>query len=390
MTHRIRAGSTTYTSCVLGPAEVGCNKWVSNDSVDDGDGMEQWCSLAEDAEDVIWAFHAYIRLKCCLVAGYLHLTLSRVLPLISWYPYHYLQPVPPSLCPLPWKLWKPESDSRDFRQTPGKRQKGETQPSTAALPVFSGITQSLNLTVELGTLDSGAKDGKTFTKQDSMQCNITSPFSCLCPCDTHLTPVFSPAFFRGKGVEAQRGWGWLPRLCAKEHASNSKPVFFPLDLAASLQAPNEQVSSHIWMWELDHKEGRVLKNWCFWTVVLEKTLESPLDCKEIKPVSPKGNWPWISIGRNDAEAEAPKLWPPDVKSRLTGKDPVAQKDGGQEEEGTTEDEMVGRHHWLNRYKSEQTQGTSKGQGSLVCCSPWGCKELATEHHHHLIYNLQGM
>ena len=103
-------------------------------------------------------------------------------------------------------------------------------------------------------------------------------------------------------------------------------------------------SSRVWMWELDHKESWVLKNWCFWTVVLEKTLESPLDCIEIQPVHPKGNQSWIFIGRTDAKAEAPILWPPDVKSWLIGKDPDAGKDWRQEEKGMTEDEMVGWHH----------------------------------------------
>ena len=101
------------------------------------------------------------------------------------------------------------------------------------------------------------------------------------------------------------------------------------------------------MWELDHKKSWALKNWCFWTVVLEKTLESPLDCKEIQPVHPKGDQSWVFIGRTDAEAEAPILWPPDVKSWLIRKDPDAGKDWRQEEKGTTEDEMVGWHHWLN-------------------------------------------
>ena len=100
-------------------------------------------------------------------------------------------------------------------------------------------------------------------------------------------------------------------------------------------------SDHVWLWELDHKEGWVLKKRYFWIMVLEKTLESPLDCKEIKPVNPKGNQPWMFIGRTDAEAEAPILWPPDVKSRLTGKDPDGGKDWGQKEKGATEDEMVG-------------------------------------------------
>ena len=111
-------------------------------------------------------------------------------------------------------------------------------------------------------------------------------------------------------------------------------------------------SSHVWMWELDCKESWAPKNGCFWTVVLEKILESTLDCKEIQPVIPKGNQYWILIGRTDAEAETPILWPPDVKSLLICKDPDAGKDWGQEEKGTTEDEMVGWHHWLNGHESE--------------------------------------
>ena len=106
-------------------------------------------------------------------------------------------------------------------------------------------------------------------------------------------------------------------------------------------------SSHAWMWELDYKERGVQKNWCFWTVVLEKTLESPLDCKDIQPVNPKGNQSWIFIKRTDVEAETPILWPPDTKSWLLGKDPDAGKDWGREEKGMTEDEMVGWHHRLN-------------------------------------------
>ena len=119
------------------------------------------------------------------------------------------------------------------------------------------------------------------------------------------------------------------------------------------------------------------KNWCFRTVLLENMLESPLDCKEIKPVNPKENQPWLFIGRTDAEAETPILWPPDSKSWLIGKDPDAGKDWRQEEKGMTEDEMVGWYHWLNGPDFEQTLGDSEGQGSLACCSPWGCKELNT-------------
>ena len=130
------------------------------------------------------------------------------------------------------------------------------------------------------------------------------------------------------------------------------------------------------MWELDHKEGWVLKNWCFWTVVLEKTLESPLDSKEIKPVNLKGNQPWIFIGRTDAEAEAPKLRPPDEKSQLTGKDLDAGKDWGQEEKGPTEDEMVGWHHWFTGHEFEQPPGDSEGQGTW-CAAVHGIAKSQT-------------
>ena len=128
------------------------------------------------------------------------------------------------------------------------------------------------------------------------------------------------------------------------------------------------------MWELDYKERWVPKNWCFWTVVLEKTLESPLDCKEIKVVNPEGNQLWIFIWRIVAEAEAPTLWPPDAKSCLTGEDLDVGKDWGQEEKGMTEDGMVGWHHWLNGHEFEQALGDSEGQGSLECYSPWGRKD----------------
>ena len=130
-------------------------------------------------------------------------------------------------------------------------------------------------------------------------------------------------------------------------------------------------SSYVWIWELDRKESWALKNRCFWTVVLEKTPESPLDCKEIKPVNPKGNWSCIFIGRTDAEAEVPILWPPDGKNWLFGKDFDAGKDWRQEEKGMTEDEMVACHHSFNGYEFEHTPGDCEGQESLACCSPWG-------------------
>ena len=113
------------------------------------------------------------------------------------------------------------------------------------------------------------------------------------------------------------------------------------------------------------------------TVVLEKTLESPLDCKEIQPIHPKGNQPWIFSGRTDAEAETPILWPPDAKIWLSGKDPDTTKDWRQEENGTTEDEMVGWHHRLDGHEFEQAPGEAEGQGGLACCSPWGHKESDT-------------
>ena len=128
------------------------------------------------------------------------------------------------------------------------------------------------------------------------------------------------------------------------------------------------------MWELVYKESWVLKNCCFWTVVLEKILESPLDSKEIQPVHPKGDQSWVFIGRIDVEAETPILWPPDAESWLMLKDPDAGKEWGQEEKGTTEDEMAGWHHWLNGHESGWTLEAGDGQGGLACCDTWGHKE----------------
>ena len=137
-------------------------------------------------------------------------------------------------------------------------------------------------------------------------------------------------------------------------------------------------SGHVWMWELDYKESWAPKNWCFWTVVLEKTLESPLACKEIQLVHPKGNQSWVFIGRADVEAETPVLWSPHVKNWLIGKkDPDVGEDWRQEEKGMTEDEMVGWHHRLDGHEFEQALGVGDRQGRLACCSPWGRKELDT-------------
>ena len=128
---------------------------------------------------------------------------------------------------------------------------------------------------------------------------------------------------------------------------------------------------------LDCEKSWAWKNLCFWTVVLEKTLENPLDSKKIKPVNRKGNQPWIFIGRTDAETETPMLWPHDTKNWLIWKDPDAGKDWRQEDKGMTEDEMVGWHHWFDGCEFEQVPGVGDGQGSLVCCSPWGRKESDT-------------
>ena len=136
-------------------------------------------------------------------------------------------------------------------------------------------------------------------------------------------------------------------------------------------------SGHVWMWELDCEESWVSKNWCFWTVLLEKTLESPLDCKEIQPVHSEGDQPWDFFGRNDAKAESPVLWPPQAKSWLIGKDSDAGRDCGQEEKGMTADEMAGWHHWHNGHGSEWIPGVGDGQGGLACCDSWGLKESDT-------------
>ena len=133
-------------------------------------------------------------------------------------------------------------------------------------------------------------------------------------------------------------------------------------------------SGHVWMWELDCEESWGPKKWCFWTVVLEKTLESLLDCEEIQPVHPKGDQSWVSIGRTDVEVETPILWPPGAESWLIWKDPDAGKDGGQEEKGITEDEMVGWHHWHNGHGFGWTLGVGDGQEGLACCDSWGHKE----------------
>ena len=136
-------------------------------------------------------------------------------------------------------------------------------------------------------------------------------------------------------------------------------------------------SRHVWMWELDCEESWASKNWCFWTAVLEKILESPMDCKEIQPVHSQGDQSWDFFGRNDPKAENPVLWPPHAKSWLTGKDSDAGRDCRQEEKGTTENEMAGWHHWLDGCGFRWTPGVGDGQGGLASCDSWGHKESDT-------------
>ena len=168
-------------------------------------------------------------------------------------------------------------------------------------------------------------------------------------------------------------------LLGRKIMSNLDSIFKSRDIANKGSSSQRYGFScgHVWIWELDCEEGWTPKNWCFWTVVLEETLESPLDCKEIQPVHSKGDESWIFIGRTDAEAETPILWLPDVKNWLIGKDPDAGKDWRREEKGTTEDEMVGRYHRLNGHEFRWTPGVGDGQRGLACCSAWSRKELDT-------------
>ena len=151
-------------------------------------------------------------------------------------------------------------------------------------------------------------------------------------------------------------WGgsWLQNLLCMEHSYDSCSI------------EHSVIKPESWTKKLS------TKNWCFWTVVLQKTLESPLDCKEIQPVHSEGDQSQVFIGKNDAEAETPTFWPPDGKNWLFGKDPDAGKDWGQEKE-TTDDEMVGWDHWHNGHEFEWAPRVGDGQGSLACCSPWGCR-----------------
>ena len=165
-------------------------------------------------------------------------------------------------------------------------------------------------------------------------------------------------------------------LLGRKVMTNLDSIFKSRDITCK-KGPSSQgygfSSSHVWMWDLDYEESWAQKNWYFWTVVLEKTLVSPLDCKEIQPVHPKGDQSWVFFGRT-VEAETPILWPPHAKSWLVGKDSDAGRDWGQEEKGTTEDEMAGWHHRLDGREFGWTRGVGDGQGGLACCDSWGRKE----------------
>ena len=163
--------------------------------------------------------------------------------------------------------------------------------------------------------------------------------------------------------------------------TNLDSILKSRDINLANKGPSSQgygfSSGHLWMWELDCEESWVPKNWCFWTVVLGKTLESPLDCKEIQPVHPKGDQSWVFTGRTDAEAEIPIFWPPQAKSWLIRKDLDAGRDWGQEEKGTTENEMAGWHHRLDAHEFGWTPKVDDGQGGLACWDSWGRKESDT-------------
>ena len=182
------------------------------------------------------------------------------------------------------------------------------------------------------------------------------------------------------GLQSHCTW-WLQPLVIKRRLLLGRKAMTNLDTILKNRDITSQsygfASSHVCMWELNYKERWAPENWHLSTLMLEKILESPLDCKEIHPVNPKGNQSWIFIGRTDAEAETPILWPPDVRNWLIGQDPDAGKYWRWEEKGMTEDEIVGWHHQLNGHEFEQAPGVGVGQGCLAWSSPWGHKEWDT-------------
>ena len=191
-------------------------------------------------------------------------------------------------------------------------------------------------------------------------------------------------FFGGSKITADGGCSHVIKRCllfGRKVMTNIDSIFKSRDITLLTKVQASQgygfSCGHVWMWDLDCEESWAPKSWCCRTVVLEKTLVSPLDCKEIQPVHSEGDQPWDFFGWNDAKAETPLLWPPHVKSWLIGKDSDAGRDCGQEEKGTTEDEMAGWHHWLVGRESGWTPGVGDGQGGQACWDTWGCKELDT-------------
>ena len=190
--------------------------------------------------------------------------------------------------------------------------------------------------------------------------------------------VVADFLFLGSKITGRWLQPWNQKSMASSQKSNDKPrqCLEKQRHYSAYKGPYSQgyglPGGYVWLWELDHKEGRKPKNWCLWAVMLEKTPESPLDIKEIKPVSLKGVQPWIFTGRTDAEAEAPVFWSTDVKRPAIGKIPDAGKDWGQNEKRASE--MAGWHHRCNEHELEQILEDSEEKGDLACCSPWGCKE----------------
>ena len=201
--------------------------------------------------------------------------------------------------------------------------------------------------------------------------------------DGETAETVSDFIFLGSKITADGDWSHEIKRClllGRKVMTNLDSILKSKDILCQQRSIGQSYgfsSGLVWIWELDYKESWVLKNWCFWTVVLAKTLESPLDCKEIQPVHPKGEQFWVFIGRTDAEAETQILCPPDAKSWLIWKDPDAGKDWGQEEKQTTEGEMVGWHHWVNGHGFGWTLRVDNGKGGLACCGSWGHRELDT-------------
>ena len=225
------------------------------------------------------------------------------------------------------------------------------------------------------------EQGRSYNVFYDLACKVTLHHLWNNQLMTQVIPITVEETTQGILTRSKNNWGpsWrlLPQLESydqpRQHIKKQRRYF--VNKGPSSQGYDFS-SSHVWMWELHYKESWGLKNWCLWTVVLEKTLESPLDCKEIKSFYPKGNQSWI-FGRTDVEAETPILWPHDMKNWFIGKDPDAGKDWRWEEKGMREDETFGWHHQHNGHKFESALGVGDGQGSLACCSPWGHKESDT-------------